>query len=122
MAIQRQDLYVIRGVNKTLRVTVSDEDGDEVNLTGATVYFRVKLTIDAASALIDKDSGTPSEITILDQSTYPGVAEIYLVPADTSGLTITPHVYDVWVQLATGKRYAVVEPAKFYLERAVTEL
>lgn len=121
MSCEKQDLLLIRGVDKTLRVTVSDEDGDAVDLTGATVYFRVKVDISDASAVIEKVSTDVAEIEINADPTT-GLADIYLIPGDTSSLTLVPHVYDVWVTLANGKSYAVVEPSAFRLERAVTEL
>jgi len=123
MANLRQDLQILRGISKTLRLTVEDEDGERVDLTGATVYFSVKVNVADAAAVISKDSGTPSEITILTQSGDTlGQADIFLVPSDTSGLSPIQHYYDVWVVLASGARHAVVPPASFYIEQAITEL
>lgn len=121
MSCARQDIQVIRGVTKTLRLSVIDDDGDAVDLAGATVYFRAKEAIGDASAVISKSSAQVSEIEILTPTTG-GQADIKLAPSDTATLNLVPHVYDVWVQLASGDRHAVVKPARLYLERAVTEL
>jgi len=125
MACTRQDLQLIRGISKTLRLTVVDEEGDRVSLIGATVYFRAKVLVTDVATVIAKDSGTPAEITILDQTpggATVGQADIFLVPTDTSGLALVPHVYDIWAVLSSGKRYSVIDVSKLYIEQAVTEL
>lgn len=127
MSSERTELRIVRGETRTLRLVVTDEDGEFVDLTGAIVYFRVKTAVSAADpALIEKDSGTVAEIEILTpQATTgnKGRADIKLVPSDTSALTAPQtYVYDAWVVLASGARHPVVKPSKFYLERAVTEL
>lgn len=119
----RENLRFIRGTSKTYRVTVVDDDGERVDLTGATAHFRVKLTIDDVSAVITKISTTPAQITILTQSgTTLGQYDVFIVPGDTSMLAPATYVYDSFVVLASGKRYCVLEPAEFVIERAVTEL
>ena len=49
-----------------------------------------------------------------------GIARIFLNPADTQDKDATEYVFDVWVVLASGKRFAVVEPSVFVIEPAVT--
>ncbi len=123
MAIARQDVQIIRGVSKTFRLTVTDDASDRVDLTGSTVYFRVKQTIDDATTEIAKSSAIPAEVTLLAQSgSTLGQADIFLQPGDTSALPVGKHVYDVWLELSSGKRHAVVRPANFRIERAVTEI
>ncbi len=126
MASNRQDISFIRGETKTLRVTITDEDGELLNLTGSTVYFRLKQKItDADPAIILKDSGTPTDIEILlpqTTLTNTGRADIKLVPSDTSGLTPGKYVYDVWIALASGAEHTVVKPSVFFIEQAVTQL
>ncbi len=123
MAANRQDIQIIRGVSKTFRLTVTDESSERVDLTSSTVHFRVKQNIEDAGTEIAKSSVTPAEVTLLAQSGATlGQADIFLQPSDTSGLPVGKHVYDVWVELSTGKRHAVVAPADFRIERAVTEL
>lgn len=119
-----QDKALFRGTSKTYRLTVVDADEARVDLTGATVYFRVKLKLEDASPVIQKASTTPAQITLLDQTVAAtkGQADIFISPSDTSGLASGSYRYDVWVQLASGKRYAVVEPAPFVINRAITEL
>lgn len=108
---------VAQGETKTLELTVTNADGDPVNLTGATVYFTVKASRDG-SALIEKDSGTPAEAQITDAAN--GEAEIYLVASDTSSLDAGSYVYDVWVVLSGGARHQVIDPSTFEITVPVT--
>ena len=117
-----QELNIVRGVSKTLRLTVVDEDGDAVDLTDAVVYFSVKILLSDAEAVIEKTSETPADITILAQSGDTlGKADIFLVPSDTLSLSAEKHYYDVWVELVTGARYCVVSPSAFWIRRGVTD-
>jgi len=118
-----QSIKIYRGENRTIRVTVKDETGELVNLTGGIAYFRVKKDLADNVAVISKSSVTPSEITLLTQSgSTLGQFEVYLVPTDTSTLIATVYKYDCWFVNSTGKRYAVVGADSFQVQRAVTEL
>jgi hypothetical protein len=111
-------LQVVRGSSKTIDLTVTNEDGNPVDLTGSTVYFTVKRLVTDASPLIQKKSSDALEIDIFDPRG--GVARIYLNPADTQNLALNPYVFDVWVVLSSGKRYPVVGPATFDMLPSVT--
>lgn len=120
-----QDKTILRGTSKTYRLTVIDDNGDRVDLTGATVYFTVRTALGAAPASIAKTSANVLEIEILNQAVpaTKGQADIFIAPSDTASPPLLGKlIYDVWVVLVSGKRYCVVEPSAFLVNRAVTEL
>lgn len=111
-------IVIIRGSSKTLKLVVSDENGGLVNLTGATIYFSVKVGARDPQPLFQKSSNTPTqaEITVPRE----GVALIYLQPSDTQNLDPHEYVFDVWVILSNGKRYPVVKPSVFAVQPGVS--
>lgn len=113
-------LTVYRGTSKTFVLTVTDADGKPVNLTGARVVFTVKGRIEEQVPLLQKTSDNASQVLITGAAG--GVAEIYLVPADTARMTARPYVFDVFVQLSSGKRYVVIPPSTLDLQSTVTVL
>jgi hypothetical protein len=121
---ERQDKQIYKGQSATFRITITDEDGERYDLTGATLYFRVKVSVTTADpALITKVSSTPAQITILAQSgDTVGQAEIYLLPADTTALTAINYVYDVWILKATGEKEPVVPVSALVINLPVTNL
>ena len=123
MAISGRPLTILRGSSKTLLLTVKDSGKNLVDLTGAKVLFTIKRNIEAAAELVRKTTDEALEAVLLTQSGDTlGQAHIFLTPSDT--LTADPardYVYDVWVELVSGKRYAVIVPSQLDLRRAVTE-
>jgi len=97
--------------NRDLLVTVSDDDGDPKDLTGAKIWFTVKekLTDSDANAKIQKRNtaagGGPTEIEVTNPTG--GQCEVHLVPADTEDLDPATYHYDIQVLLADGKTYTV---------------
>lgn len=113
-------ITLLRGVTKTLRLTIQDEDGDPVDLTAATIYFTVKRKIGDELPLFQKISTSPTQAEITDAKG--GVAKIYIYPGDTQGRDPGEYVFDIWLVTGTGKQFAVVPPSIFEIEAAVTEL
>ncbi len=113
---------MIQGTDERVRLTF-ELDGARIDLSGAVVYYRWKKNRgDADPPEIDKDSGTPADVTILPQvSPTLGQADVYLVPADTASLQVGWHYWDAWAVLASGKRYALL-PTRIRLVDAVTDL
>lgn len=111
-------LDTLQGENKTFLLTVLDEERNPANLTGATITFTVRKDFDTA-AVITKTSATPGEIDILAPPTD-GLAKIFLVPADTSGLAPGQYIYDVWVELSGGEKINVITPSRFIIGQGVT--
>jgi hypothetical protein len=111
-------MEMYRGTSKTFILEITDEEGAVVNLTGSTIYFTVKDSIDAVNPLIQKKSSDALQIDIYDP--VGGKAKIYLDPADTQALALKPRIFDVWVVLTSGKRYVVIPPSDFVLKPSVT--
>lgn len=102
MSCSSLTLSLVRGESARYLVTITDEDDEPEDLTGATIYWRVKAAAsDADPALIAKSSADASEIDILDQTDPDllGQCEVYLVPADTAGLTPGSFVFELRVVL-----------------------
>lgn len=113
-------IELIRGSSKTFLLSVVDEIGAVQSLDGATVYFTVKCDLKDTETKIVKSSAQPAEIEIYAPAE--GKAKIYLTPGDTLNMDLGEYVFDVWVELASGKRYPVVKPSPFIIEAGVTVL
>lgn len=122
---------IIRGTTNTLKLTLKDPDhseedsedpfrGDRLLLTGATIYFSVKKDTRDRSPLIQKTTAQSSEIAII--AAREGLAEIYLLPADTNRLDVGRYLYDIWVVMPDGKRHCAVPPSVFEVLSSVTNL
>ena len=82
MTKQNQDFLMWSGDDKTITVTVYDNDDVVVDITGATITWELSLNVDSA-ALISKTVG--SGITLSDPTN--GVFTITLDPTDTDSLS-----------------------------------
>lgn len=111
---------VYRGSSKTLKLTVTDSDGDAVDLTGARIVLSAKKDISDRDPVIQKDSQGVGEVEVT--SPREGKAEIYLIPEDTQNLDACTYVFDVWVVLASGERYPVIRSSELVVESGVTVL
>lgn len=119
MACAAQNLTLTIGSSKTYRLTVYDEDGALLDLTGSTLYFTAKTT--AGATIFAKVSTDTNQIEILTQSGDTlGQADVKIVPSDTSAATAGNHRYDAWIELASGKRYQIVPVSTFTLTAPVT--
>ena len=111
-------ISVIRGSSKAFEITVTDDQDEPVDLTGATMYFTVKRDISEPLPTVRKSSADPTQILIAAPRT--GVAKLFLVPGDTHGKSIGGYVFDVWVILVDGRRIPVIPPSQFEVEQGVT--
>ena len=93
------DLILYRGDTKTITVTLKDNEGDPVDITGDTIYFTIKTSIDDvvddSTALVKKDITTHSDPTN-------GVSVIQLSPTDTN---IKPgnYFFDIQIKRVSGQ-------------------
>jgi len=106
-AVPYEAFDLFAGNNRRLRVLVRDEDTNIVDVTGATALFTVKETKNSASSTFQRstDVSGEGEIGAADK----GELFFYVVPANTSGLSIRQYVFDVKLTLAAGTVYTVVE-------------
>lgn len=116
----KNTVEVYRGSSATISLSVVDTNGAVVDLTGATVVMTVKERLESPRNIFQKSSADAAEILIT--SARGGLAEIYILPADTLSRDIKQYVFDVWVILPSGKRIVVVEPSTFDIQPAVTVL
>jgi hypothetical protein len=115
----KNSIQVIRGTSKAFELVVSDETGAIVNITGSRIIMTVKRELTDADPIIQKDSAVgPVEVELSEPKA--GKAKIYLDPPDTQTLDVREYVFDVWVILASGKRYAVVPPSVMEIVAGVT--
>jgi hypothetical protein len=111
---------VSRGASLTLELSVVDEDDAVQDLTGARVLFTVKLNVQPGLApLMQKDSTDITQIELVAPRL--GMVRIYLGPSDTR-LVPRAYLFDVWVILATGRRYAVIRQAPLRVLPSLTEV
>lgn len=86
-------ITVTAGDDRDLTLTLTDIDGDPIDLTGASVWFTVE-------HLFQKTIGDG----IVVSAPLTGVATISVSAADTSGVSArTTYRYDVQVRTALGK-------------------
>lgn len=120
-------IHVVRGESKTLEVTVKDTTGSLVDVTGTKVWFTVKRRIEDVATIITKKNaaagGAAAQalVTLPQTGTSKGKFQVYLLPADTAALSpAVAYVCDVWIEMASGKRYQVARTRSFVVDPAVT--
>ena len=107
------DLSIYEGSDKTWGVTITDSDGDAVDITGYTFLFVVKRNIGDS----DDDAIIKKEITSHNDPTS-GKTQITLVPEDTSGYKGN-FLYDYQLKDTLSKRRVVLKKASFLIEQRV---
>ena len=101
-----QEFKMFKGDHKTFELQVKDQDGNPIDLSGATIRMTVKKHATDETAVISKTSNNASEISITDPAN--GIAEIYLVPSDTRNLDAGKYIFDIEITTAAGKVYTVL--------------
>lgn len=84
-------LSIFRGDSKTIRITVTDELGVAVDLTGWKVFFTAK------ESETDSDDDAVIKIDVDPTDPTNGIADIDFEPADTNDLTPADYIYDIQV-------------------------
>ena len=92
MSLSVEDENMYKGQNKDINIYVTGPSG-KIDITGFTITFNVKATI-SGTPVITKTTAEITEINITDAAN--GVAELYLVPSDTTSLDAGKYYYDVW--------------------------
>lgn len=117
------EITIVQGEDRTLALTVEDENGAAYNLTSRELRFAVrkKQAHQDNSVLISKSSSVPAEITITDAAN--GLAEIYIIPTDTEPAnSVKPgnHVYDVWLIEPDTTQFSIIPSELFRIDPRVT--
>ena len=118
--LPKNAVQIIRGTSKTLVVTTTDSKGKPIDLTGARVIMTVKGRVEDTQNVFQKTTDVLTQVEVTDPKA--GIAQIYISPSDTQTQEIKTYVFDVWVVLTSGKRYAAVPPSLFDIQPGVTIL
>ena len=111
--------------NRKLEVTITYPNGDPVDLTDSKIWFTVKAKTsdpDSAAKIMKRNTkagGGDTEIKIINAAG--GLAEVYIVPADSDGLNPGTYIYDVQVTLANDETYTVVRDRITFKEDVTRE-
>jgi hypothetical protein len=111
--MQSLDIETVRGDDDYFLAVVYEPDSTTIgsysvrDITSDTIYFAVKDTEDddSTSYEFDKDSGTVTEIEIVDAEN--GKYKVYWDSGDTSGLNITDYFYAVELVDGNSKRKTI---------------
>jgi hypothetical protein len=120
-SLKTKDLRRVRGETIKLRMTVHDETGAVVDLTGATIHLRVRPDL-KAGAVITKSSPSTGIAISTQTGTTKGQYVATIAAADTASLEPGDYVWDSWVITSGAERYAVVAPSKLTLLHEVSTL
>jgi len=110
------EIELVRGNSPTINVTVTDDEGTVVNLTGYTMKMSVKYQAEDtdANALIG-----PLTATIANPAS--GIGVFSLTPTNTD-IGAGDYVYDIKIENAGGTQFhTVVGPSKFTILENVTK-
>jgi len=91
------NLSIYKGDDKTFELEVTDQDDQVINLSGGQLAFTV--TSWQGNAIFSKSSTDPTQIEITDAAA--GLAEIHVVPADTSSLD--PDIYVAYIKFTNSE-------------------
>lgn len=111
-------LVIVRGSSRTLELSVTDENNNRADITGARVYFSVKVEPFDERPLFQKSSLDSSQAEIT--TPREGKAQIYIQPADTQYLDPHEYVFDVWLVFPSGRRIPVIKTSVFSVQPAVS--
>jgi hypothetical protein len=121
-----EKLVLKRGQDKTYLGTVTDENGDEIDLANTKIWFTVKKDYDNESDDSEAEfqlkniyaGGDDTQIKILEPTTD-GQYEVYIKKAHTQNMTPDLYVFDVQIDHPT---YGIQYPTEgsFTLKKEVT--
>lgn len=113
-------IYVTRGSNKTLSLTITDASGSVLDLTNSTVIFTVKAAVTDTLNMFQKSTTSATQALITKPRA--GAVSIFIDYKDTQYREPGEYVYDVWVVDSANERFCVIEPAPFVIQPSVTFL
>lgn len=99
------NISVYQGDDKTFRLAITDENDDVIDLTSSSLVFTV--TDWRGNFQFSKSSENSGEIDIIDAPG--GIADIILLPADTSGLLTQKFIHYIKYTNPAGKIYTILQ-------------
>ncbi len=105
MANSPRLVSLTKGLHRTIKVRIVDSTGTPYDLTGAVIHFTVKRLVTDATAAFALDTGDAAKGQITEAKA--GLVEFYVVPSNTSSLTVGAYFYDVQMVVAS-KTYSVI--------------
>jgi len=119
------DFEITQGTHETMRLTLTDKDGNLLELEKVWVTVK-RLRADAESkALVVKNSHdgatpTPDDIEIISPATA-GRADVKFIPADTASIKAGSYWWDCKAKTVAGQILDPIREAKFTVTAAVTQ-
>ena len=111
MRIEGTDIYMIRGDNESLTISMEDAQGNAIPFEeGDTVYMTVKKSTATQEKVMQK---TATEFV-------DGKATFEIEPEDTKELSPYKYVYDIQLTKAEGEVRTLIKPSAFVVEPEVT--
>lgn len=89
---------IVRGDTFSIKLNVVDKNGDPVDLTGRSIYFTMKQSLNEP----DQNAAVRYSEVISDPEATDGKAVIHILPQYTSTLNATKYWYDI--QLVTNQQ------------------
>lgn len=112
-------LVVYTGGDYIFDLTVTDDDGTLIDLTGATLTWQVRLQLDDAAPLIDKETGAGITHAADQPGTGKGLAELAVAKADWPA--IGHYYWGLWLKDAVGNRQPLREYGSLHVKAAVVQ-
>mgnify|MGYP000892708861 FL=1 len=84
MASEGQDFKMTAGDTRVLRIAVTDTDGEQVDLAGATARWWMARSSRSTGASVLVQKSTSGGVSIDEQT---GIVTVTISPADTEGLS-----------------------------------
>jgi hypothetical protein len=98
------DLSIFKNNDKSFKLSVQDQNGDVINVSGGELHFNVT-DWRGLTTYISKTSTNPAEIEILDNIN--GIVSLNLVPSDTSSLEPDEYLLELNFINSLGKNYTI---------------
>lgn len=101
-----QDIRINIGSTFSLSLALTDDDGEEVDLTGYIARMHIRSTLDAGSTIHELTTENDG-ITLGGEE---GTIDLYIAPADTAGFSATyTAVYDLEIEESGGDVWRIME-------------
>lgn len=108
-----KNLQNFKGENSQKKITITDDDGEKINLTTGTVS-EVYLTFSTGLHRYGEIQFEKTPISINNQST----AIFEITKGDTENLRPGNYIYEIWLEYNDGKVYTA-EVGKYFLKPRV---